>query len=612
MACTNEKVAKKIPLETFFKNPVKTSFQISPDGRYISFQQPYQNRMNIYVQTIDGKNVTRVTNETKYNTTSYFWANNNDLLYMIDNGESKSAHLFAVSKTGDNFRGMLPEDSAKVRLINSSNIVNNEVLIALNNRDSTIFDVYRLNVGTGKLTLAERNPGNIVHWYADEYGKLRMALASDGVNETLLFRDAESKSFKPVIKNNFKNKISPIGYCKSVKSRIYALSNLNRDKVALVEFDCATGKEIKVIFSHPKVDVTEASYSISQHKMLYVGFDTWKKERKFLNDSVKAVYSYLEQHLPNAEIKITSKDSAEKQFIIRTFTDKTPGSYYHYSLETKKLTKLSDINPSLPKEEMCSMKPVSFISRDGLTINGYLTLPLGYKPKNLPLIVIPHGGPASRNSWGFNSEVQFLANRGYAVFQVNFRGSRGYGKKFWIAGFKKWGSDIQNDITDGVNWLISQGIADKKRIGIYGSGFGGYSALHALAFQPDYYACGVSQSGFLNLFAYIKAVPPHYKPTLQMYYEMVGNPEKEIDYLRAISPVFHADKIKAPLLIAQSVNNERVNVNETNQFVKELKKRNVPVTYIAKENNGYNFRNSETRMEFYNALEKFFATNLKR
>lgn len=613
-ACSFERTAKKIPIEDFFKNPVKTTFKISPDGKYISYQQPYKNRMNIFVQTIDGRNVTRVTQETEHNTTFYCWANNNELLFMTDNGQSKSAHLYAVSKTGKNFRGLLPVDSVRVRLINYDNVINNQILIGLNKRDSTIFDAYRLNIDNGKLTLAEMNPGNIINWFADEYGMLRLALASDGVNETLLYRDSEKERFKPVITNNFKNKISPVGFCRKVKSRIYALSNFDRDKTALVEFDCATGRETKVIVSHPDVDISEAAYSKSNHKLLFAGFETWKRERIYLNDSVKAFYRQLEKLLPNTEIKVADNDLVEQQFIIRTFTDRTPGAFYYYSPKTKKLVKLSDINPSIPEDQMCSMKPVSFKSRDGLKLDGYLTLPLGYKPKNLPLIVIPHGGsgPWNRNSWGFNSEVQFLANRGYAIFQVNYRGSKGYGKKFWIAGFKKWGTDIQNDITDGVKWLIDEGIADKKRIGIYGYGFGGYSALHALSFQSDLYACGASQSGFLNLFAYIKAVPPHFKPTLQMYYEMVGNPEKETDQLRAVSPVFHASRIKAPLLIAQDRKDPRVNVNETNQFVKELKKRKVPITYITKESKDYNFRNPETRLAFFNELEKFFATNLKK
>ncbi|MBC7913759.1 MAG: S9 family peptidase [Pyrinomonadaceae bacterium] len=614
MSCSREKKAKQFAVQDFFKNPIKTEFKISPDGKYISFQQPYKNRMNIYVQTIDGKNITRITNETEYNTTFYSWANNNEILFMNDNGRNKSAHLYAVSKDGTHFRGLLPVDSARVRLYNSNNIINNQLLIGLNKRDSTMFDAYRLNISSGKLVLAEMNPGNIINWFADEYGMLRIALASDGVNETLLFRNSETEKFKPVLTTNFKNKISPVGFCKTIKSRIYALSNLNRDKTALVEFDCATGKETKVIYSHPDVDVNEAKYSIVKHKLLYAGFVTWKKERHYLNDSIKAIYTHIESLLPNTEIRVVDKDLPEEQYIIKTFTDRTPGAFYQYSVSTKKLIKLSDVNPSLSENEMCKMKPVSFKSRDGLTINGYLTLPLGYKPQNLPLIVIPHGGdgPANRNSWGFNSEVQFLANRGYAVFQLNFRGSKGYGKKFWIAGFKKWGTDIQNDITDGVNWLIAEGIADKKRIGIYGSGFGGYSALHALSFQPKLYACGASQSGFLNLFAYIKAVPPHYKPNLQMYYEMVGSPESDIDEMRAISPVFHAGNIKAPLLIAQELKDERVNVNETNQFVKELKKRKVPITYITKESREFNFRNAENRMDFYNELEKFFASNLKK
>ena len=611
-SCSNDKKARQVPLDDFFKNPDKTSFRISPDGKYISYRQPYKNRMNIYVQTLDGRQVTRITNETKFNITYYFWTNNNELLFTTDNWRNKSAHMYAVSKTGTNLRGLLPVDKSGAYLINGELIIDDQLLISNNKRDSSIFDAYRLNVRTGKLVLAEKNPGNIIKWFADEAGKLRMALASDGVYETLLFRNQESDKFRPVITNNFKNKIIPIGYCKADGSRIYALSNLNRDKKALVEFNCSTGKEDRVIYSHPDVDITDAGYAVARHEVLYVGYENTKRERKYLSDSLSAIYKDLDKLLPNTEIRIVSNDSLEKQVIIRTLTDRSPGAFYHYSLTEKKLSKLSDVNPSIPEKEMCVMKPISFKARDGLAINGYLTLPLGYKPKKLPVIVIPHGGPAERNTWGFNSEVQFLANRGYAVYQINFRGSGGYGKKFWISGFKKWGSDIQNDITDGVKWLINEGIADEKRIAIYGEGFGGYSALYGLSFNPELYKCGASQSGYLNLFSYIKAVPVDYKPVLQMYYEMVGNPEKEIDYLRAISPVFHAKKIKAPVLIAQDIVDERLNINETNQFVSELKKGNVPVTYITKKDTEFTLRNPENRINFYKELEKFFETHLRK
>lgn len=611
-SCRQEKHAPLIPIEDFFRNPEKTAFQLSPDGNYISFLQPYKNRMNIFVQTVDGKNITRISNEEGFNISVYFWANNNEIVYLKDNDRQKELKLFAVNRNGTNFRLLLSEKKVRLKFINQNNVVNNQLLIALNKRDSTIFDAYRLNVTSGTLQIAEKNPGNIIHWIADEQGQLRLALAGDGVNETLLYRPKERESFRPVITNNFKTKIYPIGFCQENSACIYALSNLHRDKTALVEIDCTTGKEMATIFSHDSVDVSDAGYLPGSHKLLYAGYETWKRQRHYLDNTAKNIYKRLEELLPNTEIKIVDQDSAENKFIVRTYTDRSPGSFYLYTLTNKKLTKLSDINPSLPVKEMCAMKPVSFKTKDSLMINGYLTLPLGYRPIKLPVIVIPHGGPSTRNSWGFNSEVQFLANRGYAVFQLNFRGSKGYGKKFWIAGFKKWGSAIQSDITDGVKWLIEEGIADKNRIAIYGTGFGGFSALYGLCFEPSLYRCAASQSGFVNLFTYIKAVPPYFKPMLQMYYEMVGNPEVEIDYFRSVSPVFHTDKIKAPVLIAQDIKDPRVNVNETNQFVKELKNRKVPISYLPRENNADNEYSPEVQMQFYKRLEVFFKDNLKK
>jgi dipeptidyl aminopeptidase/acylaminoacyl peptidase len=393
---------------------------------------------------------------------------------------------------------------------------------------------------------------------------------------------------------------------------IYALSNKNRDKMALVELDCVSGEEHKVIYSNPNVDVSEAIYSINKEKLIYAGFETWKKERHYLDSSFKDIFKKLEVLLPNTEIVIASSDAAEKKFIVRTYTDRNPGSFYLYTIDDDKLIKLSDVNSSLKVENMAEMKPISYRTRDGLTVNGYLTLPNGMLSKNLPVIVIPHGGPDSRNSWGYNSEVQFLASRGYAVFQVNFRGSKGYGKNFWIAGFKEWGAKMQNDITDGVQWLIAQKIADPSRIGIYGFSFGGFSALHGLISNPELYKCGASYSGFTNLFTYFKDIPPYYRPYLQMYYETVGNPETDADYFRAVSPIFHTNKIKVPVLIAQGALDPRVNMNETHQFVKELKKKKVPVTYIFKEKEGHVFRNNENRLEFYKELEIFLEQNLSR
>jgi dipeptidyl aminopeptidase/acylaminoacyl peptidase len=247
-----------------------------------------------------------------------------------------------------------------------------------------------------------------------------MAIASDGVNETLLYRDKESQNFRSVLTNNFKTSILPISFSAD-NSCIYALSNKSRDKMALVELDCVTGKEHRVIYSNPLVDVSEAIYSVNKDKLIYAGFETWKKERHYLDDTFKATFKKLEKLLPNTEIVIASSDSSEKKFIVRTYTDRNPGSFYLYSIDDDKLVKLSDVNSSLKVENMAEMKPISYKTRDGLTVYGYLTLPRGMPSKNLPVVVMPHGGPDTRNSWGYNSEVQFLASRGLCSFPGQFQ-----------------------------------------------------------------------------------------------------------------------------------------------------------------------------------------------
>jgi dipeptidyl aminopeptidase/acylaminoacyl peptidase len=256
------------------------------------------------------------------------------------------------------------------------------------------------------------------------------------------------------------------------------------------------------------------------------------------------------------------------------------------------------------------MKPITYQSRDGLTINGYLTLPKDKEPKNLPVVVNPHGGPWARDVWGFNSEIQFLANRGYAVLQMNFRGSTGYGKKFWEASFKQWGKKMQDDITDGVKWLVDQGIADPKRIAIYGGSYGGYATLAGLAFTPDLYSCGVDYVGVSNMFTFMKSIPPYWKPYLDMFYEMVGDPSKDSLLFASVSPVFHVDRMKVPLLVAQGAKDPRVNINESNQIVEALKKKGIDVQYMVKDNEGHGFSNEENRFDFYEAMEKFLEKYL--
>lgn len=609
-SCFNSGV-RKIPVISFFKTPEKSAFHISPNGKYISYLKLYRDKLNIYVQSVaDGKE-SRATSFADYPVKDYFWTLNNELVFNKDLTDLNRYQLFALNIQDRKLKQLLSLAKVKLRLLSRNHDKKDWIDIAMNKRDSAIFDVYKLNTQTGELKPYIKNPGNIREWYPASEGNIRLAKASDGVNETILFRQDDQHPFKPIISNNFRNSVTPVAFTQTGGNHFYALSNLNRDKTALVEIDAATGKEIKLVYDRKTADIGEVNYSANKRRLDIVNWEEAKPERFFMNQEIKLIYENLEKLLPDHEIKIIDRDTSENKLLINTYTDRSPGSVYLYEADTKKLTKLTDFNPDIKAEEMCAMKPVSYKASDGLLINGYLTLPQTKRQTNLPVVMMPHGGPWGRNSWGYNAEVQFLANRGYAVFQVNYRGSIGYGKAFKSAGFKEVGGKMQQDITDGVKWLIANKTANPKQIAIFGGGFGGFSALHGVSFNPKLYQCAIVQYSLINFFTYIKDVPPFFKPYLSMTYEMVGNPEKDADMLRAISPVFHTDKIKVPLLIFQGAKDPRANISELNQFVRDLRSRDITVKYVLKENERAIFKNEQNRLEMYGEIESFLETNLK-
>jgi dipeptidyl aminopeptidase/acylaminoacyl peptidase len=413
-----------------------------------------------------------------------------------------------------------------------------------------------------------------------------------------------------IARTTFKDSFNPLFFTFDDQA-LYASSNLGRDKAAIVLFDPATGKERQVLFEHPEVDVDGMNYSRKRRVLTEIDYVTWKPQRKFLDPATEALYTSLQRRLPGKDVYVTAMNRDEDVMIVRTISDRSLGSYYLYQRAGDRLTKLADRAPWLREDQLAPMKPVTYTSRDGLTINGYLTLPLGVAPKNLPVVVNPHGGPWARDQWGFNPEVQFLANRGYAVLQVNFRGSTGYGRKFYESSFKQWGRAMQDDVSDGVKWMIKEGIADSSRVAIYGGSYGGYATLAGLTFSPELYAAGIDYVGVSNLFTFMKSIPPYWKPYLEQLYEMVGSPERDSVAMAAASPVFHVDRIRAPLLVAQGAKDPRVNINESNQIVDALRKRGIDVQYIVKENEGHGFHNEENRFEFYQAMETFLARHVK-
>ncbi|MCB0482163.1 MAG: S9 family peptidase [Flavobacteriales bacterium] len=600
---------KRYDLKDFFKNPEKSSYQISPNGEYFSYMAPFQDRMNVFIQKAGEAQGKRITEVTDRDIAGYTWANDNRILYLKDNGGDENWALYGVDIDGQNFKPLTQFDSVTTQFVDDLDGLDDYIMVALNKRNPQIFDPYRLNIVTGELEMLAENPGNIQNWQTDHDGKLRMASTTDGVNTSLLYRATEKDKWETIMTTNFKESVSPLFFTFDNKN-IYASSNVGRDKSAIVLFDLAEKKEKEILFEHPEVDVDALYYSKKRKVLTSISYTTDKRHRKFLDKEMEAWFGKLETALPGYEIGISGMNKAENKAIIRTYSDRSLGSYYFYDIANDKLTKIEDVAPWINEDDMAEMTPIQYKSRDGLTINGYLTLPKGKEAKNLPLVVNVHGGPWARDDWGYNPEVQFLANRGFAVLQMNFRGSTGYGREFWEASFKQWGQDMQNDVTDGAQWAIGQGIADKDRIAIYGASYGGYATLAGLAYTPDLYACGVDYVGVSNLFTFMQTIPPYWKPFLAMMYEMVGDLEADSALLAAYSPALNADKIKAPLFIAQGAKDPRVNVAESDQMVEAMQARGVEVEYLVKDNEGHGFRNEENRFEFYEAMSAFLEKHI--
>ena len=600
-----------IPMEDFFRNPEKSSFSISPNGNHIAYMKPWKTRMNVFVMEMTTKKETRLTSSQERGIYGFTWLTNERIGYVKDEGGNENIHFFAVNIDMSNEIDLTPFENVQTRIIDDLEDDPNHIIIGLNKRDPQIHDPYRINVNDGKMELIAENPGNISQWMTDHDGKLRIATTSDGVNTSLLYRNKESDEFKPILTTDFKVSVVPLFFTFDNKN-LYVASNRGRDKMAIFEFDLIKSKEGRLIFEHDEVDVSNLLFSRKRKVLTGVSYTVAKNEMIFFDKWREEIQQQLEKKLPGYEVVITSFSKDEAEAVVVTYSDKSRGTYYHYEVNKNKLTELGKVSPWLNEKNMSEMKPIKYKSRDGLTINGYLTLPKGTNGKNLPVVVNPHGGPWARDNWGYKSEIQFLANRGFAVFQMNFRGSTGYGREFWEKSFKEWGKSMQDDITDGVNWLIDEEIADPDRIAIYGASYGGYATLAGLAFTPDLYACGVDYVGVSSLFTFMESMPPYWELYRSMMYEMVGHPEKDKKLLASASPLLHIDKIKAPLFIAQGANDPRVVKAESDQIVAALKNAGIDVPYMVKDDEGHGFYNEENQFDFYREMEKFLTKHIGR
>jgi dipeptidyl aminopeptidase/acylaminoacyl peptidase len=613
-----------IDRELFFGNPEITGAQISPDGQFIAFIKPYKDTRNVWVKKTAEPFAAAhvVTTDTKRPINQYFWSRDSKfILYVQDQGGDENFNVYAVNPAEAPAAGQdAPAarnltDSKKARaFIYAAPRHDPDVLyIGLNDRDPAWHDLYRLQLSTGEKTLLRKNTEKVSSWVFDLAGKLRLATRTADNGDTEILR-VDDSGFTKVYSCSVFEGCGPVQFHKDGQ-RVYLETNTgDSDLSRLVLFDPTTKTET-LVEADPlkKVDFGQAVFSEVTDEILLTAYEDDKTRLYFKDKSFEADYKLLAQKLPGREINFGSRTADERLWLISATSDVEPGETFLFDRKSKQLTKQYQVRDKLPRAALAPMTTVRYKSSDGLEIPAYLTLPKGAAPKALPVIVLPHGGPWGRDTWGYSGLPQFLANRGYAVLQPNFRASTGYGKKFLNAGNKQWGQLMQDDLTWGVKYLVAEGIADPARIGILGGSYGGYAALAGVAFTPDVYAAGVSIVGPSNLITLLDSIPPYWEAARMIFYERMGDPRtpEGRQQLEKQSPLRSADKIKTPLLILQGANDPRVKKAESDQIVIALRDRGFPVEYLVAPDEGHGFQRPVNNMAGFAAAETFLAKHLK-
>jgi len=603
---------KLIPREVLFGNPVKTSPQISPDGKMMAYVAPVNNVLNVWVKTIGKEDNRVVTEDDDRGIRWYFWAEDSEhIMYLQDVGGDENWRLYGVNLKTDEIKDLTPYEDVQVQIIHSDKHFPNELLIGMNKDDPKVHDVYHLDLPTGKLKLVAKNPGNIFSWLGDADLRVRCAMAAtaEGGFE-LMVRENEQADWEKLLTWYSEDNMTswPVSLTKD-GNFLYLVDSRNVNAGRLVKMEIQTGN-IEVFAEDPQYDVWNVMIHPDSYEVQAVAFTKARTEWVVLDESIKDDFKVISK-LDDGDYFVEGRDNADETWLVAFTKDNGPQSYYTYDRKRRKGTFLFDHMPELNKYKLARMEPISFMARDGLTIHGYITFPVWKERKNLSMVLLVHGGPWSRHYWRYNPRAQWLANRGYVCLEVNFRGSWGYGKDFVNAGNKEWGAKMHDDLVDAVNWAIKQGYANPEKIAIFGRSYGGYAALVGATFTPDVFCCAVDAFGISNLVTWLKSFPPYWSTDLSRLYRRVGNPDTEEEFLKSRSPLFKVDQIKIPILIGQGANDPAVKQAESEQIVEAMKKKGLEYEYILFEDEGHGFAKPENRLKFSAAAEKFLAKHLK-
>ncbi|WP_130736255.1 S9 family peptidase [Flavobacterium sp. J27] len=614
----------KYSVSDYFARPKASGFQLSPNGKYMSYREKDENnKRHVYVKELATGKVQRAIEEKEELVRGYGWINDERLFFAMDKGGDENYHVYAVNLDGSNLKDLTPFDGVQASIQNILKEQKDYIIVSMNKNNKQVFEPFKLNIVTGALEQLYKNEdiANPIQGYEfDKDGNLRgYSKLVNGVQNQLFYKDNKTGEFKLHTTTNWDDTFGIISfnYASKNKDEAYVLTNLDSDKTRIVLYDLATKKIIKEVFSNPTFDVSGLNLSRKRnYEIDNFSYEGEKNEIIPVSKLYKEIYGLMEKEFPNKEAYIVDKDDNETQFLVIVQSDKLYGTYYQYDAKTKKFKLLYDLMPQLKEADMAEMRPIKFTSRDGKTIYGYITLPKeALQGKKVPLIVNPHGGPQGvRDSWGFNPETQLFASRGYATLQVNFRISGGYGKDFLRAGFKQIGRQLMDDVEDGVAYAIKQGWVDKDKIAIYGGSHGGYATLMGLVKTPDLYACGVNYVGVSNIFTFFDSFPEYWKPYKEIVKEIWYDLEdpKEAAIAKEVSPVFQINKIKKPLFVIQGANDPRVNISESDQIVTGLRAKGFEVPYMVKYDEGHGFHKEENSIDMYEATLGFLAKNLKK
>lgn len=601
-----------IPRDTLLGNPERANPHIAPDGKRLAWLAPDEHDvLQVWVQTIGEHDARVVTADKSRGIESYRWAyDSKTIIYAQDAAGDENFHLFAVDLDSDNVRDLTPWQGVRAESVASNPKFPERMLVALNLRDRKLMDVYRVDLRSGAVELDSKNPGDVAGWLADDDMVVRAATITtpDGGTE-IRIRDNAAGPWRTLMKAGMEDDLGALDFTKDGQS-LFLSTSIGTDTARLVRHEIVSGTET-VIARSDDADLSDAMIHPTRHVVQAAAFDPGRMHWTVVDPSIQADFDAIAK-VADGDFSVADRDLADQTWLVSFSSDRAPVLYYSWDRASRKATFLFSVQPKLDDAPLAPMKPIEFTARDGMKINGYLTLPIGVPAKNLPMVLAVHGGPWGRDNWGLDPYTQLFANRGYAVLQINFRSSTGFGKKYLHAGDRQWGLTMQNDLTDGVKWAVDAGIADPKRVAIFGGSYGGYAALAGAAFTPDLYRCAIDECGPSNLFTLLASFPPYWEVARSFFFTRVGNPgdPKDKELLTAASPLFSADKIKIPMLIGQGANDPRVKQAEAEQIVDAIAKHRGSAVYALYTDEGHGFVRPENRLDFTARMEKFLADNL--